>query len=153
MQFIVYGSSLRAAPVETTIQAAREFGSRRGITRVTDITRLDRVGVPVFAAIRPNAMAGSLCVNAGKGLTAAEACAGAWMEAIEYALAEPGASPVEIVFALPHELPDGGDRPDAVLDFCPLLQASIPRNEPLPCVVAHDVLSGEPFLVPAERVF
>src|SRR5689334_12365620 len=84
-----YGSSLRAVPVETTIDAAQQASRLLGITRVTDITRLDRIGIPVFASIRPGAQRGSLCVHAGKGLTLLEAMASAWMEAIEFAMAEP----------------------------------------------------------------
>jgi ribosomal protein S12 methylthiotransferase accessory factor len=37
-----------------------------GISRVTDITAMDRLGLPVFASIRPRGLA--LCVNAGKGM-------------------------------------------------------------------------------------
>ena len=42
-----------------------------GISRVTDITRLDRLGLPVFASIRPRGL--SLRVHAGKGFTAVDA--------------------------------------------------------------------------------
>ena len=70
-----------------TVNHARSLARGLGISRVTDITRLDCVGVPVFASIRPDAQPGSLCVNAGKGITVGEARAGAYMEAIEYAFA------------------------------------------------------------------
>ena len=45
----------------------------------------------------PTAAPGSLCVNAGKGLRSIEAEVGAYMEAIEFALAEPGASNVAVI--------------------------------------------------------
>lgn len=57
-----------------------------GITRLSDITRLDRVGVPVFMACRPNAR--SLSVFQGKGLSADAARASALMEALEFWHAE-----------------------------------------------------------------
>ena len=58
-----------------------------GISRVTDITRMDRLGLPVFASVRPRGKA--LCVHAGKGLLPADARIGALMEALEFAIAEP----------------------------------------------------------------
>ena len=52
-----------------------------GITRVADLTGLDRIGIPVMAAYRPAAT--SLVVSMGKGLTADAAYASATMESIE----------------------------------------------------------------------
>lgn len=57
-----------------------------GISRVTDITRMDRLGLPVFASVRPRGT--TLRVHAGKGIRREEARVGALMEAIEYAVAE-----------------------------------------------------------------
>src|SRR5579871_683489 len=150
---IVYGSSLRAAPVEVTLQKAATWAARYGITRITDTTQLDRIGIPVCASIRPGAQRGSLCVSAGKGLTLAEARIGAYMEALELALAEWGAAPIEVVMATPEQVLDGATRPEAILDFCPNLEAQIPLDEPLACVRAEDILTGETSLVPAELVF
>ena len=62
---------------------------RLGISRVTDSTRLDRIGIPVFSSIRPSAAEASLCVHAGKGTTTTEARTGALMEAIEFAFSDP----------------------------------------------------------------
>src|SRR4026208_582474 len=89
---IRYSSSVREVKIATTLKRAKQFSRNLGITRVTNVTRLDRVGIPVFCSIRPDAQRGSLCVNAGKGLTEEEACVGAYMEAIEFALAGFGAS-------------------------------------------------------------
>ncbi|MCA3242790.1 MAG: YcaO-like family protein [Rubrivivax sp.] len=57
-----------------------------GISRVTDITRLDRLGLSVHASVRPRGR--SLCVHAGKGMRPEESRVGALMEAVELALAE-----------------------------------------------------------------
>ena len=62
-------SSLRICPLEETLRKAAPFAAALGVSRVTEITWLDRVGVPVCASVRPAAQPGSLCVNAGKGLT------------------------------------------------------------------------------------
>jgi ribosomal protein S12 methylthiotransferase accessory factor len=150
---VVLGSSVRSVPAEVTLERARRWAHRLGITRVTDITRLDRVGLPVYASIRPGAAEGSLCVNAGKGLRSVEAEVGATMEAIEFALAEHGASHVEPVWASARDVLDGRTRPRAILDLCPRLGASIRLDAPMQCVEAEEITTGERALVPAETVF
>src|ERR1700744_4850886 len=57
-----------------------------GITRVGEITGLDRIGLPVWIAVRPNAR--TLSVSQGKGLTDIAAKVAAAMEALELAHAE-----------------------------------------------------------------
>lgn len=57
-----------------------------GITRLARQTGLDRLGIPVWAAFRPNSR--TLAGAQGKGLTDAAACASAAMEAVEVAVAE-----------------------------------------------------------------
>ena len=57
-----------------------------GITRVANVTGLDRIGVPVVMVCRPNAR--SLAVSQGKGLTLEAAKASGVMEAIELYHAE-----------------------------------------------------------------
>ena len=59
-----------------------------GITRVSDITDLDRVGIPVFSAIRPTSEEGSISVYSGKGITKDHAYASAIMEGFERYSAE-----------------------------------------------------------------
>lgn len=57
-----------------------------GITRVGDLTDLDRLGIPVWSAARPGSR--SLSVSAGKGMTHEAAWTSAVMESCEQALAE-----------------------------------------------------------------
>jgi ribosomal protein S12 methylthiotransferase accessory factor len=149
----VLSSSLRVAPPERTLASAERRARELGITRVTDITRLDRVGIPVYASIRPSARPGSLCVNAGKGQRAIEAEVGAYMEAIEFALAEPGASPIEAIKAKARDILDGAQRYDAILDLCPRMGTRIRLDEAVTCVESKDVVTGQSVLVPAELVF
>ncbi|KZX16263.1 YcaO-like family protein [Methanobrevibacter cuticularis] len=59
-----------------------------GITRITEITHLDRVGIPVFSAIRPTAQDGGVSIYAGKGATRNQAKASAMMEGFERYSAE-----------------------------------------------------------------
>lgn len=57
-----------------------------GITRVAEVTHLDRIGIPVALAVRPNSR--SLSVSQGKGLRRGQAVLSAVMEALELAAAE-----------------------------------------------------------------
>ena len=65
-----------------------------GISRLADVTGLDRIGIPVVMACRPNAR--SLAVSQGKGLDRDAARASALMEAIELYHAERIASPLKL---------------------------------------------------------
>ena len=57
-----------------------------GITRLAEITGLDTVGWPVWAAVRPNAPTLSVCQGKGSSVEAAQASA--IMEAVEISVAE-----------------------------------------------------------------
>ena len=59
-----------------------------GITRIADITDLDRIGMPVFTAIRPTAQNGAVSIYGGKGISKPHAKASAIMEAFERYSAE-----------------------------------------------------------------
>ena len=71
---------------EETLAALRPRLVDFGITRLARLTGLDEVGIPVWAAARPNAS--TLAVSQGKGVDDAAAAASAMMEAIEVATAE-----------------------------------------------------------------
>ena len=73
------------APAETVAAVRRAFPVL-GITRLARVTDLDRVGIPVFLAIRPNSR--TLAVTQGKGIDDDAAKASAVMEAAEQAIAE-----------------------------------------------------------------
>ncbi|HYH43480.1 MAG TPA: YcaO-like family protein, partial [Burkholderiales bacterium] len=65
-----------------------------GITRIANLTGLDRVGVPVAMAVRPNAR--SVSISQGKGLTLAAAKVSAVMESLEVWHAERILKPVKL---------------------------------------------------------
>ena len=73
---------------EKTLEEYEDKLKIAGITRVTDITDLDRVGIPVFSAIRPTAQSGGVSIYAGKGITKTQAKASAIMEGFERYSAE-----------------------------------------------------------------
>ena len=64
-----------------TLSRYRPFASQMGITRLGNITGLDRIGIPVVVAVRPNSR--SVSVSQGKGLDLAQAMTSALMEAVE----------------------------------------------------------------------
>src|SRR3954452_9878955 len=61
------GDPDRAVSPAETVARVRPHMAAMGITRLADLTGLDRIGVPVFAAIRPNAR--SVASRQGKSLT------------------------------------------------------------------------------------
>jgi len=76
----------RARAPRDTVALMRPWFAELGITRVACQTGLDRLGIPCYAAIRPNSC--SIATNQGKGVDDEAACASAVMEAVEYAVAE-----------------------------------------------------------------
>jgi ribosomal protein S12 methylthiotransferase accessory factor len=69
-----------------TLARVQPHLARMGITRIANVTGLDRIGVPVVMVCRPNAR--SLAVSQGKGLTLDAAKASGVMEALELDHAE-----------------------------------------------------------------
>ncbi|WP_080406041.1 YcaO-like family protein [Burkholderia ubonensis] len=146
-------SSLRARSAHETLELVKPLAKRLGITRVTDTTWLDRVGIPVFASIRPKALSGSLCVNAGKGCHPDEAKIGAYMEAIEFAYAEYGRTELQAVPSTPREM--AGTFPSGVTfaSLCPRYGHPIDPDGLMYAVDAHSVLDDHLVRIPSELVF
>jgi len=76
----------RIFPAAESVRRVWPHLSELGITRVGRQTGLDRLGIPCWAAFRPNSL--HLAGSQGKGLTDAAACISAAMEAVEGAVAE-----------------------------------------------------------------
>lgn len=76
----------RAVSPADTFARLRPRFAEFGITRVADQTGFDLLGIPTFAAFRPNAS--TLAVSQGKGLTRDAARTSAFMEALELSVAE-----------------------------------------------------------------
>src|SRR5262245_49557818 len=77
-----------------TYEKIRPHLTSIGITRVANVTGLDRIGLPVVMVTRPNSR--SLSVSQGKGLDLIEARVSGIMEAIELHHAEFPRVPVRI---------------------------------------------------------
>ncbi|RYZ09259.1 MAG: hypothetical protein EOO73_05265 [Myxococcales bacterium] len=87
----------RAEHPQTTLEKVSPFFKTAGITRVANITGLDRIGIPVVAVMRPNSR--SVAVSQGKGATLTAAKVSGVMEAIEAYHAEHIKAPLVLASA------------------------------------------------------
>src|ERR1035437_10091001 len=74
--------SERVVPSQDTFARASVAAGALGVTRVGNITGLDRLGLPVYTAVVPRS-GDTISVYNGKGVRPEDARAGALMEAIE----------------------------------------------------------------------
>jgi ribosomal protein S12 methylthiotransferase accessory factor len=81
-----FGGTYRELSPARTWQRIRPHLTEYGITRVADLTDLDVIGIPVFAATRPTAQ--TVTCSQGKGVTKELARVSAVMENLETAVAE-----------------------------------------------------------------
>src|ERR687891_2259925 len=93
------GTHRTIAPA-TTLARVQPYLAALGITRIANVTGLDRIGVPVVMVCRPNSR--SLAVSQGKGVTLDAAKASGLMEAIELYHAEHAL--LDLKLATYHEL-------------------------------------------------
>lgn len=140
------GTDRLVSPAET-LERIRPHLDGLGITRVANITGLDRIGIPVVEAIRPNSR--SLSVTQGKGLSLEAAKVSAIMESLECWHAENPVVPVRSGTAA--ELSDG-DRTLALPDHVLRTVDDTWRSVEIPWVQARHVATGEPVLVPYDFV-
>jgi len=74
------GAHLLVDPAETLLKVVPMM-PQMGITRIANVTGLDRIGIPVVMVCRPNSR--SIAVSQGKGLTLNAAKASGLMESVE----------------------------------------------------------------------
>jgi ribosomal protein S12 methylthiotransferase accessory factor len=145
-----YGSGVhRECAAELTFERVRHFFGQLGITRLADVTGLDRIGIPVYTAIVPRAN-DVICTYHGKGPTAADARASAVMEVVERWSA---GLPLRPAVVAPYDdLTAAGRsalRPD---DLNLALLPQYRDDLPIYWVTGHDLLADEPVLVPHSAV-
>ena len=126
---------------------ARAAQAACGVTRLAELTHLDRIGLPVFAAIRPEAR--SIAVSMGKGLEPDHARASALMESIEVWHAERIDAPLRWGSA------EALGAPRSLIDVARLPTdggAPFDAAAPMLWIEAEDLLGGAPPLVPFDLV-
>jgi ribosomal protein S12 methylthiotransferase accessory factor len=141
-----HGTHRTVSPDET-LARVRPLMPAMGITRLADLTGLDRIGVPVFAAYRPNSR--SVATSLGKGLTRSAAMASALMEAVEGWHAERVELPLR--WASCEELRTRHRLVD--VDALPQPRGSLMRpHRPLLWIEGRDLLTEAPVWLPYELV-
>ena len=119
-----------------------------GITRVARVTGLDRIGIPVWNAVVPNAR--TIVVNQGKGLDDDQARLSAAMEAMERAVAcDPR---VETVHASRSGLRDTGVHAEPLLGLVAADQPDPDPDEATEWVPGLDLLAAGKVWVPLAAV-
>lgn len=138
----------RALPPEETMSRVEAKMPAAGITRVADITNLDRIGIPVFSSIRPMAARGAVSVYNGKGATPTEARVSAMMEGLERFSAEVGVRDKELQLARFSEIEKNAINPADLI-----LPAGSDPDAEISWVEGWDIMNDEEILVPANAVF
>ena len=140
----------RAVPPEDTFTRVDPKMPAAGVTRVADITGLDRIGIPVFSSIRPSAEGSAISVYNGKGTTEDEARVSAMMEAIERYSAEVGDSELLV------DSYSGLSEKENVLNPKELILPDYVKDIEdvrIPWVEGYDLMKEEEIYVPANAVF
>ena len=124
-----------------------------GITRVADITDLDRIGMPVFTAIRPTAEDGAISIYGGKGISKDHAKASAMMEGFERYSAEKQESD-DTIFATPNEIGEKGEyiEPKS-LNLPQKFEKTDLGDTKFEWNLAHDIITGNDYYVLSNAVF
>jgi len=149
----------RVLSPEATLERTTKLLSRIGVTRIANITDLDRVGIPVFSAIRPSAAAGAISIYSGKGVNETNARISAIMESFERCLAEqpevsinlPGVQPetqrvVNSYESLSEDYP-------ALFPEALLLPQPFEEFSKIEWIMGHDIMNDIEVFVPANAVF
>lgn len=139
----------RTVRPSVTIRRARKVLDAVGVTKVADVTDLDRVGIPNFMTVRPHDAAQGISYYNGKGPTLADAHAGALMEAIERHAGERYEG--EVVRSSYYNLRDEQACVDPLEIQAPLV-GGYSEDLLLEWVPGFDLLGRRPILVPLNCV-
>ena len=136
----------RTVPPTETLKRLKPHFKAAGVTRLADITKLDRVGIPTILAHRPNCP--TLSNAAGKGFDTISATVSAAMEAVEIFHAE---SPqIETTYSSWEKLPEDARIPphQLPLTFLSLFKA----DKPYHWVRSWDLVQQKVIYVPYSSV-
>lgn len=121
---------------------------RFGITRLSRLTGLDRLGIPVWNCVSPNAR--SIVINQGKGITDIDARVSAAMEGLERAIAGDPLVPVRKTTR--HALAAAGEACLPLDIFVAAGQPFIDESEEIDWFAGHDIVTGARVFVPREAI-
>ena len=138
----------RAVSPDETLQRIKPLLARMGITRIANLTGLDRVGIPVVSVMRPNSR--SLSVSQGKGIDLAAAKVSGAMEAIESFHAENIEHPLRL--ASHRDMIAWGYRLVDVERLARIKDGRFHADLPLLWIEGRDIVTGEAKWLPYETV-
>lgn len=143
-------TSTRVKSLQDTLKKVRPICASVGITRVSDITLMDRLYIPNYSAVLPGTE-DSFWVYSGKGATKSHAKASALMEAIERYSSFPSTYPRRYIRGSYLELSNSYKKvlhPDEVVE--PVRQEFSEENSIMDFIPGFDLLNNEEVLVPVE---
>ena len=142
----------RIIPPSETIENNEDKCKIAGITRITEITHLDRIGLPVFSAIRPTSQEGSISIYGGKGISTEHAKASAMMEGFERYSAEK--QDENTVTGTISEISSKGKiiNPES-LNLPNDFNKTNMENINLEWNIAHDLISDEDYYIPSNAIY
>jgi ribosomal protein S12 methylthiotransferase accessory factor len=125
----------------------KELLEEFGISRISDLTGLDRIGVPVTSCTR--VLSKTIAIHTGKGLTYEAARAGAILEGIELEVAEHpiGSCTVAAAFQIPEE-----DRLP-IADCFPARSSIVNELTPLAWEPVTNIQNGSETLIPSDLIW
>ena len=132
-----------------TIRRAQAVLDIIGVTKVADVTDLDRVGIPNFMTVRPHEVGAGISYYNGKGTTRAAAHAGALMEAIERHAGERYDG--QVIAASYHNLRDEYPCIDPLEIHVPMVR-KYSEHLMLEWAVGYDLITRRPTLAPLNCV-
>ncbi|WP_296783549.1 YcaO-related McrA-glycine thioamidation protein [uncultured Methanobrevibacter sp.] len=143
----------RVIAPEKTIENNEDKLKIAGITRIADITDLDRIGLPIYTAIRPTAEEGAVSIYGGKGIAKDHARASAMMEGFERYSAERQDSD-ETTIATLEEISELGE-------FITPESLNLPKDfkkqnldsMKLEWSTAKDLISNKEYLIPTNAIY
>ena len=136
-----------------TIEINQDKLKTAGITRIADITDLDRIGLPIYTAIRPTVEEGAVSIYGGKGISKDHAKASAMMEGFERYSAERQDSD-ETIIATPDEICGYGEHIDPKsLNLPKEFEKKGINDLSLEWSKSKDIISGKEYYIPTNAVY
>lgn len=143
----------RVIAPKKTIEINEDKLKTAGITRIADITDLDRIGLPVYTAIRPTAEYGGVSVYGGKGISKDHAKASAMMEGFERYSAERQDSD-EITISSVNEISTKGNYIDPKsLNLPKEFEKKDISDIRLEWSMAHDLITDKDYYIPTNAIY
>lgn len=143
----------RVIAPKKTIENTEDKLKIAGITRIADITDLDRIGLPIYTAIRPTAQEGAVSIYGGKGITRDHAKASAMMEGFERYSAERQDDDKTVIATLDEIAGKGNYIDPKSLNLGQDLEKKDLTDFNLEWNLAHDIISDEDYYVPSNAVY